>query len=74
MLITFSIFIFFVFSSGSEDSWFYIWRTEPNSSGNATSISAKLTGRQRRYFDRAFERIRGEKQKFLIQIIDLNIL
>ncbi|CAF2409647.1 unnamed protein product [Rotaria sp. Silwood2] len=44
--------------SGSEDCWFYIWRTEPSSNGNDSSINAKLSRKQRRYFDRAFERIR----------------
>jgi len=45
--------------SGSEDSWFYIWRTEPNNNENtASSINTKLTRKQRRHFDRAFERIR----------------
>jgi WD40 repeat protein len=48
----------FVFS-GSEDSWFYIWKTEPDSDGHTASFSAKLTRKQRRYFDRAYERIRG---------------
>ncbi|CAF0902091.1 unnamed protein product [Adineta steineri] len=47
--------------SGSEDSWFYIWKTEPsntiNTNGNSTA-NAKLTRKQRRHFDRAFERIR----------------
>ncbi|CAF1483236.1 unnamed protein product [Adineta steineri] len=44
--------------SGSEDSWFYVWRTEPSINGNVTSTNAKLTKKQRRYFDRAYERIR----------------
>ncbi|CAF0943902.1 unnamed protein product [Rotaria sordida] len=44
--------------SGSEDCWFYIWRTEPSSNGNDSLINAKLTRKQRRYFDRAYERIR----------------
>ncbi|CAF1563152.1 unnamed protein product [Rotaria magnacalcarata] len=47
--------------SGSEDSWFYIWRTEPstiiNTNGSSTT-DAKLTRKQRRHFDRVFERIR----------------
>ena len=52
--------------SGSEDSWFYIWKTEPNIPGSgddlssASPASAKLTRKQRRNFDRAFERIRGK--------------
>lgn len=52
--------------SGSEDSWFYIWKTEPNvplngiESSSASPASAKLTRKQRRNFDRAFERIRGK--------------
>ena len=49
--------------SGSEDSWFYIWKTEPNSTVNPngnSSANAKLTRKQRRHFDRAFERIRGK--------------
>ena len=52
--------------SGSEDSWFYIWKTEPNVpmngivSSSASPASAKLTRKQRRNFDRAFERIRGK--------------
>ncbi|CAF2993969.1 unnamed protein product [Rotaria socialis] len=44
--------------SGSEDSWFYIWRTEPNNNGSDSPLNAKLTRKQRRYFDRAYERIR----------------
>ncbi|CAF1510829.1 unnamed protein product [Adineta ricciae] len=44
--------------SGSEDSWFYIWRTEPNTNDNNTPINSRLTRRQRRYFHRAYERIR----------------
>ncbi|CAF1455193.1 unnamed protein product [Adineta ricciae] len=47
--------------SGSEDSWFYIWKTEPSSTINPngnSSANAKLTRKQRRHFDRAFERIR----------------
>ncbi|CAF0879556.1 unnamed protein product [Rotaria sp. Silwood1] len=44
--------------SGSEDSWFYIWRTKPNSDDSDSPINAKLTRKQRRYFERAFERIR----------------
>lgn len=50
--------------SGSEDSWFYIWRTEPTSVGNTNGSNtndAKLTRKQRRHFDRIFERIRGNK-------------
>lgn len=49
--------------SGSEDSWFYIWKTEPSSTINPngnSSANAKLTRKQRRHFDRAFERIRGK--------------
>ena len=52
-----------VFFSGSEDSWFYIWKTEPNNALNhrgASAATSKLTRKQRRHFDRAFERIRGE--------------
>jgi len=44
--------------SGSEDSWFYIWRTEPSNMMNMNGINSKLTRKQRRHFDRAFERIR----------------
>ncbi|UJR20818.1 hypothetical protein I4U23_023930 [Adineta vaga] len=44
--------------SGSEDSWFYIWRTEPDMNGDSISINSKLTRKQRRYFDRSYERIR----------------
>lgn len=49
--------------SGSEDSWFYIWRTEPSNTTNTSgtsSVNALLARNQRRYFGRAFERIRGE--------------
>jgi len=44
--------------SGSEDSWFYIWKTEPGSASNLNGTNSKLTRKQRRHFDRAFERIR----------------
>jgi len=44
--------------SGSEDSWFYIWKTEPSNMTNHNGTNTKLTKKQRRHFDRAFERIR----------------
>ena len=46
--------------SGSEDSWFYIWKTEPSNMSNTNGTTTKLTRKQRRHFDRAFERIRGK--------------
>ncbi len=57
----------YLFFSGSEDSWFYIWKTEPNNDGNTASINSKLTRKQREHFDRAFERIRGKRSKFLFK-------
>jgi hypothetical protein len=52
--------------SGSEDSWVYIWKTDPSSniSPASSANNAKLTKKQRHHFDRAYERIRG-KTKFL---------
>ncbi|CAF4589775.1 unnamed protein product, partial [Rotaria sp. Silwood1] len=47
--------------SGSEDSWFYIWKTEPSTMLNTngtTTTNPKLTRKQRRHYDRVFERIR----------------
>ncbi len=58
----------YLFFSGSEDSWFYIWRTEPTNHEHTASVNAKLTRKQRRYFDRAFERIRGRKKNIFIAI------
>ena len=61
-------------SSGSEDSWFYVWRTEPSNTTNTSgtsSVSTLLTRNQRRHFGRAFERIRGEHTSlFSIDTID----
>lgn len=50
-------------SSGSEDGWFYVWRTEPNNtnhSDSSTTSNTAVTRKQQRQFGRAFERIRGK--------------
>ena len=44
-------------SSGSEDNWFYIWKTEPDGPDEAFSPSSR---KRRDNFDRAFERIQGK--------------
>jgi hypothetical protein len=64
--LVFFIILNYLFFSGSEDSWFYIWRTEPSNHGHTASANAKLTRKQRRHFDRAFERIRGRKKIFFL--------
>ncbi|CAF0839301.1 unnamed protein product, partial [Didymodactylos carnosus] len=44
--------------SGSEDSWFYIWQTVPVDDVSINNKYSKLSKKQRRHFDRAWERIR----------------
>lgn len=53
------VFYFIYYFSGSEDSWFYIWKTEPSKEGEDSPLNAKFTKKRRRNFDRAYERIRG---------------
>ena len=60
-LCLFEFFIKYFIHSGSEDTWFYIWKREPRSNENI-SKNTKLTRKQRLYFDRAYERIHGAKK------------